>query len=36
LTGQLDRTRYTANVGAVEGVAGRPPFDPDLLISLWV
>jgi transposase len=36
LTAQLDLARYTAGVGAVEGVAGRPPIDPRLLISLWV
>lgn len=36
LTGRLDLSRFTADVKAVEGVAGRPPYDPRLLISLWV
>jgi transposase len=36
LVGQLDLKRYTAQVGSVEGVAGRPAYDPRLLISLWV
>lgn len=36
LAGQLDRKRYSADVGSVKGVAGRPPFDPRLLLSLWV
>jgi transposase len=34
--GRLDLTRYLAQVKAVEGAAGRPPFDPQLLVSLWV
>lgn len=34
--GQLDLQRYTAEVGWVEGGAGRPSFEPRLLISLWV
>jgi transposase len=36
LVGQLDLTGYTAEVKSVEGVAGRPPYDPRLLISLWI
>ncbi|MFI5095274.1 MAG: transposase [Candidatus Acidiferrales bacterium] len=36
LTGRLDLIGFTADVGSIEGVAGRPAFDPRLLISLWV
>jgi hypothetical protein len=36
LVGQLDLGGYTAAVKSVEGVAGRPPYDPRLLISLWI
>jgi transposase len=36
LTGQLDLRGFTADVGSIEGEAGRPAFDPRLLISLWV
>jgi len=36
LVGQLDLKAYTAEVGSVEGVAGRPAYDPRLLISLWI
>ena len=36
LVGQLNLERYTAAVRAVEGAAGRPAFEPRLLISLWV
>jgi transposase len=36
MTGQLDLTAYTEAVRAVEGVAGRRPYDPRLLISLWI
>jgi transposase len=36
LGGQLDLQAYTAQIGSVEGVAGRPPYDPCLLISLWI
>jgi transposase len=36
LTGRLDLSRFSADVKAVDGVAGRPPYDPRLLISLWV
>lgn len=34
--GQLDLTRYRAQVRSVEGAAGRPAWDPQLLVSLWV
>ena len=36
LTEQLDLRGFAADVGSVEGSAGRPAFDPRLLISLWV
>jgi transposase len=36
LTGQLDLSRFSADAKAVDGVAGRPAYDPRLLISLWV
>ena len=36
LVGRLDLTRYSSEVKAVEGVAGRPPYHPQLLISLWI
>lgn len=34
--GKLDLSGYSKGVRAVEGVAGRPLLDPQLLISLWV
>jgi transposase len=34
--GQLDLSRYTEQVRSVAGAAGRPAFDPQLLVSLWV
>lgn len=34
LTARLDLSGFTADVDSVEGVAGRPAFDPRLLISL--
>jgi transposase len=34
--GQLDMSGYREEVRAVEGKAGRPGWDPRLLISLWV
>jgi transposase len=34
--GQLDLSSYAAPIGAVEGVAGRPVWDPRLLVSLWI
>ncbi len=36
LVGRLDLTRYTAEVKSVEGEPGRPPYDPRLLISMWI
>lgn len=36
LAGRLDLRGFTADVRSVEGEAGRPAFDPRLLISLWV
>lgn len=36
LTGRLDLSGSTADVGSLEGMAGRPAFDPRLPISLWV
>jgi transposase len=34
--GRLDLSPYYAGIKAVEGVAGQPALDPQLLISLWV
>lgn len=34
--GQLDLSRYREQVGSVSGTAGRPAFDPQLMVSLWV
>ena len=34
--GQLDLSRYREQVRSVAGAAGRPAFDPQLLVSLWV
>ncbi len=34
--GQLDLSGYEQPIEAVEGVAGRPVWDPRLLISLWI
>ena len=34
--GQLDMSGYREEVRAVEGRAGRPGWEPRLLISLWV
>jgi transposase len=36
LVGQLDLSRFLQPIEAVEGVAGRPAWDPHLLISLWI
>ena len=36
LVGRLDRTPFHQEIEAVEGVAGRPALDPQLLISLWI
>lgn len=34
--GKLDLSSYEKPIEAVEGVAGRPVWDPRLLISLWI
>ena len=34
--GHLDLSAYAKAIAAVEGVAGRPVWDPRLLISLWI
>lgn len=36
LVGRLDLTRFEQPITALEGRAGRPAWDPQLLISLWV
>jgi len=36
LTGKADLTAFYADLEAVEGKAGRPPWDPQLLASLWI
>jgi transposase len=34
--GHLDLSGYTEQIRSVAGTAGRPAFDPHLLVSLWV
>jgi transposase len=36
LTEQLDLTRFYQPIAAAAGTAGRTPWDPRLLVSLWV
>jgi transposase len=36
LSGQLDLSAYAAEIKSVDGNAGRPAWDPRLLVSLWV
>ena len=36
LSGQLDLKGFYAPIEAVEGTAGRTPWDPRLLVSLWI
>jgi transposase len=36
LVGKLDLRSFHQTIDAVEGVAGRPALDPQLLISLWI
>ena len=36
LVGTLDLEPFYADVGALEGEAGRPVWDPKVLISLWI
>ena len=36
LVGQVDLEPFYEGIGAVEGEAGRPVWDPQLLVSLWI
>jgi transposase len=36
LVGRLDLSGYIEQIKSVEGMAGRPGWDPQLLISLWL
>ena len=36
LVGRLNLEPFYVEIGSVEGVAGRPVWDPRLLISLWI
>jgi transposase len=36
LVGRLDLSGYVEQIKSVEGKAGRPTWDPQLLISLWI
>jgi transposase len=36
LVGRLDLSAFRAEIEVVEGEAGRPAYDPRLLISLWI
>jgi len=36
LLGQRELTRFYEQIGATEGVAGRPARDPRLMLSLWI
>lgn len=36
LVGRLDLSAFRAEIEVVEGEAGRPAWDPHLLISLWI
>ena len=36
MVGNLDLQAYYAEIGAVQGEAGRPVWDPKVLISLWI
>ena len=36
LAGQLDLTPLYAGIKAVEGHAGRPAIDPQILVALWL
>jgi transposase len=36
LVGRMNLEPFYQRIEAVEGVAGREPFDPQLLISLWI
>ncbi|MER8562691.1 transposase [Mesorhizobium sp. M0578] len=36
LVDQLDLSAFAEEIGSLEGVAGRPAYDPRLLVSLWI
>ena len=36
LVGRVDLSPFYEKVKAVEGHAGQPPFDPRLMVSIWV
>ena len=36
LVGRLDLSGFRAEMESVEGEAGRPAYDPQLLISVWI
>jgi transposase len=36
VVGRLDLAGFTSTIASLEGSAGRPAYDPHLLISLWV
>ena len=36
LAGKLDLKAFYGEIGALEGEAGRPAWDPQVLISLWI
>jgi transposase len=36
LAGTMDLEAFYAEIGALEGQAGRPAWDPQVLISLWI
>lgn len=36
LVGRLDLSGFSAAISSLEGAAGRPAYDPQLLISLWI
>ncbi len=36
IVGRLDLSRFYDDIKAVEGVAGRPTYDPHMLISVWI
>lgn len=36
ITGRLDLSQFYRGIKAVEGVAGRPVYDPRMMICLWI
>jgi transposase len=36
LVGRLDLSAFASTIGSLEGGAGRPADDPQLLVSLWI